>query len=489
MSTHRRFFFSLVALAVAVPTSVVSGVGSAAGAGATPDALDSSIVGVMDQGYDDDVVVVSDRVAYLGGLDGLAIYDVTAPADPGWLGGTDGWIHGIAKEGHVLYVTEGGDDSSQIVALDVTDPAHLGVLAHIDPPLVPGMPPDAYPQLEFESPLLVSGGYLYAVSRHFQNPWTQFRALAVYDVHNPASPVLLSTTALLMSTDAEDLVLRNGYLYVGDRTQLEVVDVSDPTEPTRTASVDTPSYGLAVDGPLLYSCYATIAGKVEVFTLGDPGHPKYEGFISGPSDLLTCVDVEVTHPAPGMTAMVAAWQADSFQWVEVYDVTPPIKVGDASLLMDLGEIEGLPTTSVNDVELDGSYVYVAQYDSDVPSNSGVRVAQVDYTKAVDQAPVLTKHPAADRVVLRRSGKAVRWRYFVTVASPSGDPVGDKTVKIQRSLNGRTWKTLGSYATDDQGLAGVRIRFTSRGTTSWRWSSPAEGSWLAARTSRTKVIVK
>lgn len=480
MSTHRSFFIPVLALALAalaVPT------GAAVGTPAGTDELDSRLVGLMDEGYNDEAVLVSGGVASMGGLDGLALYDVTDPARPQWLGGTNGWIRGLAQEGHVLYVKAGSGDTGQVVVLDVADPTNPSVLAHINPPMVPGMPPDAYPQLDFEGPLLVKDGYLYAPSLHYQNPWTSYRALNVYDVHDPASPVLTGQTPLHRDTSANDLLLRSDYLYVADTLDLEAVNVADPAAPSLVSpSLGRSSNALAADGALLYSCRGASSGELDVYSLGDPAHPHYEGPIQAPADVLSCVDVELTHPGAGQSVLVAAWSADSFQWVEVYDVTPPVKLGDASLLMDLGEID-VPNESVNDIELDGNYVYIAQWDS------GVRVAEVDYTAVTPQAPDLSKYPSADRVVLHRKAGVAFWSFFVTVASPLGEAVSDKTVRIQRSLNGTTWKTLGSYSTDDKGIAGVKIKFTGPGTSYWRWSSPAEGSWLAAKTPRTKVVVR
>lgn len=494
MRTRRRFLFPLMALALVVPAGSASGAapgpadGPAAASpdrsSASPDRFGSQIVALLDEGNDDEAVLVSDGVAYLGGLGGMAIYDVSDPAQPLPRGGTNGWIRALAKEGQVLFVGVGSIDTMRIVVLDVADPNHPVVLAQINAPPVPGQPPGDYPQLGFEGALAVADGYLYAPSRHVHSEAEIYRALDVYDVHDPSAPVLVGQTPLRRDTKAEDLALRDDLLYVGDVLWLEIVDVSDPTAPVPASEpIYTPNYALAVDGAWLYSCKG-VAGDIAVYSLSDPVRPSYQGFISSPAAQLRCVDIELTHPRAGQSILVAGWVVDQFKRVEVYDVTPPIKVGDASLLMDLGQIAGLPAESINDVEVAGNYVYVAQADS------GVRVARVDYdATAQQQAPVITKVPASGRVVLRLRHGVAKWQFFAVLTAPSGDPIGDKTVKIRRSRDGRTWKTLGSFSTNNSGVTGVEITFRSRGTTYWRWASPADTSWLAARTSKTKVVVK
>lgn len=478
MRKPRALPLLVTVLALVLPAGLAGASGGRAGG------LESRLVTVLEDGQTVESVLVADGIAYAGGLNGIGIYDVHDPADARGIAGTDGTIRGMAIDGSTLVVQEGFDQDSTLVVLDVLDPAHPAVDAWIQPPAVPGAPPSDFPpQLSFEGPVAVRDGLLYAVSEDYYNPDLFYRALSVYDVGNPADPTLVGQVALRPSSQAEQLVLAGDYAYLSSTSYLEPVDVSAPAHPVAGTPISTAGDGVAVDGQLLYSCPGIPGAELEVYSLEDPGHPSYRGTIDAPSYLMTCSAVAVTHPVAGKSFLLVAWQAEGLQWLSVYDVTPPIRVGDASLLMNKGQVDGIANNSVSDVEVDGSYVYTAQW------YAGVRVSFVDWASAARAAPSIVKVPGRDRYVLTRKAGVATWRFGALLRSPAGDPVVGKTVRLQRMLGGGGWTTVATATTDDLGAVVKKLVFRHAGTTSWRWSSPADSAWLAVSTSRTTVVVR
>lgn len=105
-------------------------------------------------------------------------------------------------------------------------------------------------------------------------------------------------------------------------------------------------------------------------------------------------------------------------------------------------------------------------------------------------PVLTKRPAGASYKLTRKGGAATWTYRVTVAKSAGGAiVPGHAVKLQKSLNGKKWTTRYSLRTNASGVASKKLRFTARGTTYWRWYSPATDTYLTASAPKTKIVVR
>ena len=178
-----------------------------------------------------------------------------------------------------------------------------------------------------------------------------------------------------------------------------------------------------------------------------------------------------------------AFRVDSFVWVDVYDVTPPIRLGSASLLMRKGEVAGVSNNSVNDVLASGDFVYVAQW------YAGTRVAWMDYASLSRVALSIVKQPTAGKVVLARKDGVVSWRFGATLREPAGAAGAGKTVRLQKSATGSSWRTVKSPTTNHNGKVSVLLTFRARGTTYWRWSSAADSQYLPATTSRTRVVVR
>ena len=115
--------------------------------------------------------------------------------------------------------------------------------------------------------------------------------LAILDMSDPASPLLLGQTAP-MPRVLESVTVEGDYAYVaaGD-AGLRVVDVSDPADPVEVGSAGTVDYAwdVAVAGDYVY--IADGAGGLRVVNVLDPSHPTEEGAYEDTDLAFTGVDV------------------------------------------------------------------------------------------------------------------------------------------------------------------------------------------------------
>jgi hypothetical protein len=103
--------------------------------------------------------------------------------------------------------------------------------------------------------------------------------LYIIDITNPSAPALLNRFQNITS-NPRDVNVENGYAYIADGYGgVEVVDVSDPMNPSVTGYVDLidGSTGIKVDGDFAYvSEY--ILGGLQVVDISNPGNPNLTGW-------------------------------------------------------------------------------------------------------------------------------------------------------------------------------------------------------------------
>ena len=142
---------------------------------------------------------------------------------------------------------------------------------------------------------------------------------------------------------------------------------------------------------------------------------------------------------------------------------------------------GLPTATVN-VSALGPHYLRARSTNNLDHTS----AEVAWFFVVKSPVSVAKSPTVSTSYLR-AGRY--WRYSVTLRSPAGVPLAGKLVYLQRSYNGRTWRNVASYRTNASGYASRNAKFSSTGTTYWRWYVPADASYYQAYGSRTRLVVR
>ena len=112
------------------------------------------------------------------------------------------------------------------------------------------------------------------------------------------------------------------------------------------------------------------------------------------------------------------------------------------------------------------------------------------TVAVNKYTVkVTKSPSGSLYTLKRKSGVVSWTFTGTFKTSAGAVVKSKSVVLQKSTNGTTWKTAYRLSTNTHGKAARKLTFRAKGTTYWRWYCAANATCKAATGTRTKIVVR
>ena len=184
-----------------------------------------------------------------------------------------------------------------------------------------------YDTVEFATGIELSGNVLFAAHRNF--------GVELIDISDPAKPRHLS---LVRTGEAQSLVARNGYLYVGvwAEAKLVVVDVQNPQQPKITAKLPLDGYGDGVDVAGNYVYVATghhskskehkkpgdpgfgAGHGLEVFKIDDPAQPVFVSRVKFPPLY------EIGNDMWGVTiANKHAFVADTWNGIFVVDIADP----------------------------------------------------------------------------------------------------------------------------------------------------------------------
>ena len=141
--------------------------------------------------------------------------------------------------------------------------------------------------------------------------------LLILDLSNPASPV--PTGRVFLPNNLQDIYISGGLAYVADYYySLQIIDVSDPTRPVWRGGHDTSdiSLGVHVSGSL--ACLADRYSGLQIIDVSDPTRPVLRGTYDTPG---TAYDVCTS----GSLAYVA--DESSLQIIDVSDPTRPVLRG------------------------------------------------------------------------------------------------------------------------------------------------------------------
>ncbi len=139
------------------------------------------------------------------------------------------------------------------------------------------------------------------------------------------------------------------------------------------------------------------------------------------------------------------------------------------------------SASVNVTAL-GAHVLKAR----ATDSAGHVSAEGSWVFSVKTTPTLTRTPNVSTLIKRRYQTQT---FKVTVRRSSGARIAGKYVYLERSTNGRTWTRYASIKTNGSGEAWKTIRFSTRGYTWWRWTSPKDASYNLVTTKYTRVTVR
>lgn len=257
-------------------------------------------------------LVVENDLAYLVGLEGLDVVDVSVPEAPALLGHLDGYLNDVRiAHGNGRTVafasSEGGDDRTWIV--DVTDPAAPDFVSVID----------AYSHsLQLRTVGATTELYLANYSA----------SIPRYDVTNPLAPVRAGVASLPGSTlsGIHDLTVYGTRIYANN-TEAGLV------------AIDT-SNGLSnvVELGRVRSAYS---------------HASWAGLVGGRELVL--------HGDEGMTA-----SPELGAFLRVLDGDP----ASPTFLQELGRYQSRPQVGIHNFEVHGTRAYIAYY------QDGVRVVDL-----------------------------------------------------------------------------------------------------------------
>lgn len=380
--------------------------------GAVPARFANSIESVVATSGEAQNVFVSGGYAYVAdGESGLAIIDVSNPAEPGTpvYVDTNGEALNVCISGGYAYVA---DNDSGLAIIDVSDPAHPGEPVYKDT--------SGYAQS-----VAVDGGYAYVADLG--------SGLAVINVENPASPGALSYVTP-GSWTTRDIVVSGDVAYVAGTLGLTSLDISDRAAPaildSEQTNVDGKTYGVDLAGD--YAFIANSGAGITVMNISDPGNLSY---ITSRDTGFSAVDLTVS----GGYVYAANSQAGMAK-LNVYDPEFP---GAPGYVYTKGNARG--------IDVDGSYIYaaceeggLAIINSSHPADSG----SVEYDDVAGEARYLSV--SGDLACVANTSKELVFLDIGTPASP---------VKLSSASMGATVLAVhiaGDYAYAALGSEGIAV---------------------------------
>lgn len=267
---------------------------------------------------------------FLVSIPDVAILDISDPAAPQLVGTHPmrGPANRIAVGGNYAYVTEGGIwldaggyTDSGLRILDVSDPA-APVEVGFYRILIPAN------SVEEVVDVQVVGGYAYVIANYYRAGGDKGE-LYILDLSNPTAPVQVGVLTGLKRTTA--LAVAGNYVYIGDfspdltlSSAVRVVDVSNPAAPRQVGSheVEGITRDIVVAGDFLYFANSRYGSRdgLHVLNVSDPDNPRHVGIYDTPG---TAMGIRVA----GDYAFIAD-SAEGLRVVNVAELTPIEFIGN-----------------------------------------------------------------------------------------------------------------------------------------------------------------
>jgi len=294
------------------------------------DPSDPELVGqYMTPGRANGVAIVGNYLFVADYEDGLIILDVSVKSSPGFIANytTTGRALNVDVDGNYAYISDHRNGLEIIDITDKSDPQHVG---NFDTTPTGG---DDFYAYDVD----IQGDYVYiAADRRFY----------IVDVSDKANPIEKSR---LSSRDSEHISVSDNYAYLDyydsghDDTDLLIINVTDPSNPEKITTYDTPG---GVSGVTILGDIAFIADwdGLYVLNITDKENPD---LISGCDTEGSSYDLfyhnNIVYLADG---------SNGLSIVDVSNFSNPFKLGGYS---SIALIQGLIVS--------GDYVYMADYEN------------------------------------------------------------------------------------------------------------------------------
>ncbi|TSC76394.1 MAG: hypothetical protein G01um101431_527, partial [Parcubacteria group bacterium Gr01-1014_31] len=266
---------------------------------------------------------------------------------------------GVAVQGHYAYVT--ASTGGGVEVLDISSatgtPVHVGQITD-----------SASTLLDNPQSIVVQGRYAYVVGALNGQAESGLQILDISDPTQPRAVGSLADDSTTVLNGAYGITVSGRYAYISSFSDggIQIVDISDPANPRAVGS--STASGAGTQSPVLVQgryLYVTVysGNKVVVFDVIDPGNPKQVGSITdGASTLLVGAQEIVVE---GKYAYVTAYTDDALEILDISNPTNPRHAGS------IGDTADRALDGASGIVVRGKYAYVTAY-----SENGVEILDI-----------------------------------------------------------------------------------------------------------------
>jgi len=355
------------------------------------------VVSTADTAFDGEHVAVNGSVAVVtSGTLGLTVLDVSnarqrAPQVVGYVPGTFRAVTLAGSTAYVLQVVSGNPATTYLTLLDLTNPVAPSITGRV----------------------AVGGGTLAGVRVIGSLAFVAagVNGLRIVDVSNPAAPTIIGTAAI---NSAEDVDVVNGYAYVADGGSLAVFDVHTPSQPTLVSLQAIQASTVVASNNRLYVLGGT---SLEILDITAPAAPRLLNSSSNfGAQGLAVLGTDVYLASPAVNSLPGPTNPGGLYALDVSTGTPVVLTniyngfGNAGVAVDgafavaTGGLWGLTLVNVGvptapavvggvdgtfgAVAMAGSVAYLLETVSGNPAHVNLDVLDVSYLNAHHQGGIV-----------------------------------------------------------------------------------------------------
>ncbi|MBP9694839.1 MAG: hypothetical protein KBD73_00285 [Candidatus Magasanikbacteria bacterium] len=284
---------------------------------------------------------------------------------------------GIFVQGNYAYVTGAADSARSFQVIDVSDPQyprHAGILRDS------GITGEGA-QLYQPQDIFVQGNYAYVTVRNFVSN----DALEIIDISDPYNPThvgsLLNSVGGAVLSGPEDIYVSGNYAYIAVNTSdaLEIVNVSNPANPFHAGSLTNGgsvllngANGVWVQGNYAYLSSFTSAG-LEIVDISSSTNPVHAGSLENGTGGAILASARTVRVAGNYAYVVSGASSGALEIVDISSSTVPVHAGSLS-----NGSGGAMLSNPNDIFVQGNYAFIVSQGTGV-NNDGIEVVDISGT--------------------------------------------------------------------------------------------------------------